>query len=214
MEWTCTSEHQVLDAVRNCAPGDRITLGPGTYEFKIPLQFWHKKFELVGAGRESTLLRSRFNLMQFHRVKETGNIAIANLTLESGLYDGSGAAFSCENLVISFTDVHFRNNQLYDHPGSGGGAVSLRYADARFERCIFTGNEAPAGGAVSVMQSNKLEFLSCFFDHNQASQGGDIFAQACGEVRVIGCTFGERGRGDARIQVDCFSTSTTDVELR
>ena len=214
MDWTCTSEHQVLEAVRNCAPGDRILVGPGTYEFEIPLQFWHTNFELVGSGRESTLLRSRFNLIQFHRVEETGTIAIANLTFEAGRSDGSGAAFFCENLVISFSDVHFRNNQLFDHPGSGGGAVALRYADARFERCVFTGNRAPVGGAVSVMQSNKLEFLSCFFDNNQADQGGDIFAQACREVKVIGCTFGERGRGVSRIQVDCFSTSTTDVELR
>lgn len=214
MDWMCTSTAELIRAVEACTSGDRIMLAEGMYELEIPLLFSIKTFHLVGSGRDTTLLRSRFRGIQFLGSKETGNLSIAHLTLESGRSDGSGGAFSCENLVVSFSDVHFRNNQLFDHPGSGGGAVALRYADARFERCVFTGNQAPVGGAVSVMQSNKLEFVSCFFDNNQADQGGDIFAQACREVKVIGCTFGERGSGVSRIQVDCFSTSTTDVELR
>jgi len=105
-----------------------------------------------------------------------GNVAFKG----GGIYSAGGIGI--ELAATNFNCV-FSNNIAYD---SGGGGFAGTY-----NNCLFVGNTAGSGGAVSTHSSGKVALNHCTLYGNSASvRGGGVFAASLSgraDIRVNNC---------------------------
>lgn len=89
-----------------------------------------------------------------------------------------------------FHNVEFHDNVIEDYLQSYGAAISVGdYCSASITSSVFTGNTAPAGGAISVSTKGMLSVRNCDFESNVGKffGGGAIFSS--GVLKVSKTTF-------------------------
>ncbi len=138
-------------------------------------------------------------------VQGSHGIMLDGLTIKAGYNDqgaGEGAGLYC------YGDAEIINCIFEDNGGAYynfGGAVCNDGDDntQKFANCVFSGNEAYIGGAVSNVvhsgtKANKQEFFNCVFTGNTADYGGGAVLSFFQETTFTNCTFyGNEASGKA-----------------
>ena len=146
---------EVQDAVVAATAGDTIILCEGEYYFTNQVSI-EKDLTFIGAGEESTVIDGQDTTRLFN---STANLTLESMTLQNGnstgMTDCSDLNFRdggavCVIGVASLHSTQFLNN----YSDEWGGAVAA--IEVRITSSVFTGNEAPLGGAV-VTESFELE---------------------------------------------------------
>lgn len=130
--------------------------------------------------------------------------------------DGGGAEllFNVTHATLSLTNLRLQNGN-----GTEGGAIAGRFATVYCTDCIFTENEATAGGGAMAVAGSDVAFLgdtyfgqniavdgeggalrlqdsstlfgdgNVIFEANRASEGGAISGKMAGEVNFTGSRY-------------------------
>jgi len=136
-------------------------------------------------------------------VEGTHGIILDGLVIKGGFNDqgaGEGAGLYCNG------DAEIINCIFEDNGGANynyGGAVCNDGDDntQKFTNCVFTGNEAYIGGAVSNAvhygtKANTQEFTNCVFTGNTAVGDGGAVISYFQDTTFVNCTFYDNFSGD------------------
>jgi hypothetical protein len=121
---------------------------------------------------------------------------------------GDGGALFADESELVVTDCTFIANVA----GAGAGALYSFFRDRTYlARCTFSGNGAPAGGALYVENSYPV-VEDCTFDANAAANGGAVFLGERSAPRLEDCRF----EGNAAIPftgggLDCWQSDAVLV---
>jgi CSLREA domain-containing protein len=128
-------------------------------------------------------------------VKETGELALAGVTLTNALcdtanYQGYGAIVSSGTLRVE--NVTFTNNGYSSNNCDAGAAIRNSGGSATITGSTFTNNSAlPSdGGAVANTSNGTLSIQSSTFTSNYGRSGGGVSSDS-GTLNVTGSTFSE-----------------------
>ncbi len=130
------------------------------------------------------------------KVAIAGNLSSGGTTHSRLLYVTAGAVFNNLSLTNSGT----------------GGAVDNRAAST-FNHCVFTGNSAGAGAAISILNSSP-SIVNCLFTGNQAANIGGAISNNGSSPSITGCTFTSntavnRGGAIYNVNSSCSITGCT-----
>lgn len=94
--------------------------------------------------------------------------------------------------LVTFENLTFANGRTGEH--AVAGAVTLHYAEATFQSCIFKSNNGfqsvSGGGAVAVaLDSNVRFYNSKWLDNNAQNEGGGLAIQDNSSVEIYGSEF-------------------------
>ncbi|MCP3905270.1 MAG: hypothetical protein GY715_16715 [Planctomycetes bacterium] len=117
----------------------------------------------------------------------------ANRSLATAALSGGGAVYARESPVV-FEECAFTGNAA---PNSHGAAVRLVGAtSASVSGCVFQGNEADVGGALSAQDVGSLVLDDSAFVGNTAEAGGGgVFVHDVGDATVTACVFSDNDGG-------------------
>ncbi|MCB9464328.1 MAG: right-handed parallel beta-helix repeat-containing protein [Candidatus Eisenbacteria bacterium] len=221
----------IQGAVDQAADGDRIFVGPGTYEERVQVTDTsvHLK-SLEGAALTMTQgfsangdadsvtvtgfgFRSGDNFGVYTQI--AGSFAITDCTIE----DCPG-----QTTILSSARIErctFRGNTgIGGTLGGGGLEVAVHLGEvAEILDCKFIENEAggvpwgPTGGggglAIDATNEGTARVERCLFYRNRAGSAGGMFA--VGNVRVDHCTFVQNEAGDGALFMEVDVTEPTGV---
>jgi parallel beta-helix repeat protein len=109
---------------------------------------------------------------------------LINCTFSDNSAGGDGAV-SLNSGSPTFIDCVFSNNSAFE----GAGAVWCRNSSPSFEGCIFSNNStSEAGGGIQIVDGSSVTLTNCMFSGNSAPYGGAISAFDSAFV-ITNCTF-------------------------
>lgn len=122
----------------------------------------------------------------------TSQLSVSNCTFDSNhAHVGGGGATigSVSPQTYRVTDCTFVNNTA---GASGGALVSTGLGRTLFDQCVFQGNSAPIGGAVSCRANNEnygeAIFSACRFNLNTAIENASAVSVASlAKLRMVNC---------------------------
>ena len=194
--------NKIQDAIDNAAySGDTIIVADGAYHENI--RFYNTAVIVRHDGSGDAVIDGdplfpNTPLVQFVNGEGPGSVL-------DGFVLANGSSTLGAGIKISNAEPIIRNCKIQNCSASQlGGAVyiwsSSPYEHPRFEDCVFTGNDAGSGGAVSCDDTD-VTFEDCEFIGNTAqSMGGgvviwddcEVTFQRC-EIRSNSCTNGNGG---------------------
>jgi len=152
----------IQEGVDAAVNGDTVLVLDGTY---------------TGAGNRNVDVSGRLITVRSENGAATCIIDCEQVdrAFKFGVIDSTGA------VLDGFT---IRNG----HQGGWGGALLVNHAGGpTVTRCVFVGNSAQVGGALSNVESQP-EFIGCsFIDNSAAYQGGSIYN--LGYLTIVDCQF-------------------------
>jgi len=155
-----------------------VNLSAGVYEENISLSADNIGLQLIGAGRDLTIIdgRQKGSCISLDGFRDG---VISSLTMRNG----SGAIW-CVSSALKISDCTFRANS-----GAGGGAILIdRKSSAEISNCVFAGNSGNSGGGIAVYGTARIE--SCRFEGNStATWGGGIYLDHAVAPEIARCSF-------------------------
>jgi predicted outer membrane repeat protein len=147
---------------------------------------------------------------------EFGSTTVNNCRFENNSAERYGGAIYNSGARLTITDCVFQENM-----GLGtGGAVSFgESAKMTIQNTVFSGNEAPTGGALEGNPGQTLRILDCDFTGNTSEfQGGALsigyYAFPATEVYIEGCVFQENALSGSSRYGGGISASGSGIDLR
>ena len=167
----------IQDAINQCVDQDVVELGEGVYTGfgNRDLVLDGKEITVRSASGDPTacIIDCEASESEHHRgftlmSGETLDTVIEGITITGGNHDWSGGVY-CRYVTI-------RNCYFFDNVGSEGGGITMM-DEGVIEDCLFAGNSATNGGAVSVCcASGAMASVSrCTLVGNTASDYGGAF---------------------------------------
>ena len=178
----------IVAAVTAAAPGDRILVGPGTYNEVVQILF---PIELVAEDPTQPPVLTGMSATRPLRIA-TGNQSlltrIEDLVLQDGFStDTGGAIFVTSNSGVSISNCRFYNNRT----NFGAGAIHARFNSVvEIDNCHFEENYARVGGgAATVILGARLNFTDCTFLRNSTDELGGAIATDEAILTIVRCAF-------------------------
>ncbi|MCK4415323.1 MAG: right-handed parallel beta-helix repeat-containing protein, partial [Candidatus Eisenbacteria sp.] len=119
-----------------------------------------------------------------------------------------------ENSILRSVTVTNGWLEGWDWQDGTGGAVYCYAASPTIERCVFSGNSARAGGAMTVYYGSNPAIIDCTFEGNDAytaGNGGGLLISASVHPLVSGCVF--RNNGGTGISSEGTGTEVRNCEF-
>lgn len=203
------AEHQVpadfatiQAAIDACAPGDTVSLAPGTYlnVGNLDLDFHGVDLLLRGTGPTpaATVLDGGAGTQRalLFDADDGRGAVVENMTLRGFGRWWSGTAIRCQGGSPVLRDLVFEDCGLPvdSDPANLGGAIVLRsHGDLLVEGCVFRNCSTQFGGAIHVGDQSRLTCVNTRFEDCRAIDGGAIAlgsAQPTGPVLALqDCAF-------------------------
>lgn len=139
-----------------------------------------KTITIQGAGSNKTTIDCEGSGYAFY-IPDFRNVTFKDLTIQNGNASDSGGAI-CGNGNLNISDCTFINNTARRY----GGAVANAFQNTTITNCVFTGNTASWGGAVTTCGPSTVS--GCIFNGNTADFGGAFFIYS-GICDITGCNF-------------------------
>ena len=190
----------IADAIAAADDGDTIQLIAETYEVDASISLQGKAVRLVGttdsSGAPASIIDGQGSVQIF--VCDSGeqsSTILDTLVIQNG-YSPSGPSGGGAVLIDS-TSPSFLNCHFIDNTSDlWGGAVSMIQNGAgptqpTFTNCLFHGNAAGAGGAISGGLFVEPAIATCTFSMNTAIQGGGLWFTGVSSTTVSNCTFSD-----------------------
>lgn len=173
---------QLQAAIDAAPPYGTVFVGPGTY-WEHDINFGGKNLEIYAVGTPgSSVIDAQYlgrGLIIASGEYSTYTV-IDGFTITHGLAYGDGAGVQISYSSATLKNCYFTDNDASGYAG-GGVAVSSSNLNMRITSCIFTGNKAKYGGALSVKNDTWTTIEYSRFESNSATEGGgalDIYKSA------------------------------------
>ena len=221
----------IQGAVDQAADGDRIFVGPGTYEERVRIR--DTSLHLMALeGAITTTTRG------FTAIGDADSVSVTGFHMQNDADSGFGSIVSgvfvvadciiedCPQQAEIWNStrvercVFRRNRSAGGTLGGGGLMVPVHLGEvAEILDCKFIENEAggvpwgPTGGggglAIDATNEGTARVERCLFYRNRAGSAGGMFA--VGNVRVDHCTFVQNEAGDGALFMEVDVTEPTGV---
>jgi predicted outer membrane repeat protein len=134
-------------------------------------------------------------------------ISRCTFRMNGSLNSAGGAIFAEDNSSLVLNDCVFEGNS----DAFGGGAIYVENdSDLSAAGCRFISNDSPSGGAVCISNASPT-FTSCIFSGNSASEGAAISHSGPGHVLTLeSCTF---SRNESLFAGAAIDVSFGDVSI-
>jgi CSLREA domain-containing protein len=145
---SCSVTCSLRDAVATANSGDTVQIPAGHYILTLGDIISEKSLTIVGAGARSTVLdgNDASRIFQFFNGTQQ-SVELTDLSLINGLAatpDGFGALAG--GALTSDAILTLRRCRLAGNQAEAGGAISLALGDLTIDQCTIAGNLATSGG--------------------------------------------------------------------
>lgn len=186
--------HTIGYAVSVVPKGSAIKLLPGTYTGALNVDLTVSQNVSISSLGTSTntvwdLGGSALNLHRALTLSSGVRLDLSGITIQNGQENMSQAgAIDSEGGILNIRGCSFKSNNAGYH--SAGGAIYINGGTASLSNCLFFGNVAHFGGALSSTGHATITATQCIFLHNvgvYSAGAGDM--EDGSNVNLTGCIF-------------------------
>jgi len=173
----------VADALAQTASQDTVALAPGLY-LEHGLEMVSEAVLLGNPEEPGTVVIDGQGMGRILDCSGVDSLTLVEgITFQNGYTQWQGAAINCTSASLTIQHCNFAGN----HASSYGGAIAKTYNHGRLRllSCTFEGNRSDDRGGAVALHDRRSEITDCLFIGNEAPEGGAI---SC-EIRVPAITF-------------------------
>ncbi|MFT7582498.1 MAG: hypothetical protein ACI9MR_004180 [Myxococcota bacterium] len=195
-------------ALKSAAEGATVCLAAGTYDGPVSLS-QAVTIRAADGVKEGAVIIDGMGAGPVVKIAPGARVTLEGLTLTGGEAEIGGGL-----QLLGGTHVTLVRCRLESLAASAkGGAVYVEEGTLVATRTTFRDNRASTGGAVAVEGTAQARFEGCLFVGNQGSRGAAISAHDGARVEVIGSTFARNAGDSADLNVRGSMSRAPEVSV-